>query len=244
MSAQPPQPNLAWQFESSNVDSITGLAPSFSTVDGLLTSAPTYVPGKYGQAINFNNQNSVGTSNSYIQYNLNSGTANSFSVSCWIMTLDTIPVSTRNPKYIQLNSGGTSYQIQTAKSSTSSGFYSAVGSPTTIFTPNLLTTGQWGHHCFILSNVAATFPTSIVTYYFNGVSQGTTIVTPPTFSTFTSLTVGQNAWCSVDDLRLFNTALSAAQVQTIYAAGGMPNQISLSGSGTMSMQGTGTISIR
>jgi hypothetical protein len=52
------------------------------------------------------------------------------------------------------------------------------------------------------------------------------------------------ALCSIDDLRLFKTALTAAQVQTIYAAQGMPNQVNLGGSGTTSMRGAGTITMQ
>jgi hypothetical protein len=31
LTAQSPQPTLAWQFENSNVDSVTGLSPDLST---------------------------------------------------------------------------------------------------------------------------------------------------------------------------------------------------------------------
>jgi hypothetical protein len=71
-SAGTPQPSLAWQFESSNVDSVTGLAPAGGTfTPSALQAVPTYVSGKYGKAIQFNNNVLGNTANSYIYYNLN-----------------------------------------------------------------------------------------------------------------------------------------------------------------------------
>jgi hypothetical protein len=46
-----PTPLCAWDFQSSNVDYVSGLSPSYSTVSGALTSLPTFVSGKYNQAI-------------------------------------------------------------------------------------------------------------------------------------------------------------------------------------------------
>jgi hypothetical protein len=103
-------------------------------------------------------------------------------------------------------------------------------------------TGVWNHYCAVFSNVGTTGASNTASYfYFNGslVGSGNTLS-----QAFTGLYLGCNssrnngALCSIDDLRLFKTALSAAQVQTIYAAQGMPNQMSLSGSGTISYYGT------
>jgi hypothetical protein len=195
----------------------------------VLLAAPTYAAGKYGQAITFNNQNATTTSNSYVTYELpTGGTANSFSLSCWVMPLFTIPNTAVNPKYAQVADSNKIYTIQTYKNSTNSGFYSdAGGSAQAIVKANLVTTGQWDHHCFVLSNVGASSSNSTSAYYFNGVSQGTSNVTTTGTSAIQTLTLGSNAWCSIDDLRIFNTSLTAAQVQGIYGAQGMPSVSSL-----------------
>jgi len=216
-----------------------------------LYPAPTYVPGIYGQAISFDNQNAAATAaNSYVTYTLTSGTSNSYSLSCWINPLHAIP-PTINPNYVVLRDTGGYYSLQNFASSSIAGFYANEGAGTGITQSGLLTVGEWDHHCFVLSNVGATSSNTIATYYYNGTNKGTANIQRTNgFSTFSALDLGyrsgsnnSGAWCSVDDLRMFNTPLSAAQVQTIYAAQGMPNQMSLNGSGTMYMNGVGTLQL-
>ena len=217
-----------------------------------LYPSPTYVPGVYGQAINFNNQTASATfANSYVTYTLTSGTSNSYSLSCWINPLHAIP-PTINPNYVVLRDTGGYYSLQNFASSSIAGFYANEGAGTGITQSGLLTTGKWDHHCFVLSNVGATSSNTIATYYFNGTTQASGNVQRTNgFSIFSALDLGyrsgsnnSGAWCSVDDARLFNTALNAAQVKTIYAARGMPNQMSLNGSGTTYMNGVGTITLQ
>ena len=236
MSAQPPQPNLAWQFESSNVDSITGLAPNGGTfVPTSIQFAPTYVAGKYQQAINFNNTllASGTAANSYVTYDVTSFglSSNSGTMSLWLNSGLTYPITAGcNPYYISLQ-GTTYYSFQTAAAGRSSINLQTGSSPNVIIS-SAAQTGVWNHYCAVFSNVGTTGASNTASYfYFNGslVGSGNTLS-----QAFTSLNLGapstflNGALCSIDDLRLFNTALSAAQVQTIYAAQGMPNQMSLS----------------
>lgn len=251
MSAQPPQPNLAWQFESSNVDSNTGLAPNASTfVPTSIQFAPTYVPGIYGQAISFNNTllASGSAANSYVSYDVTSFglSSNSGTMSLWLNSGLSYPITAGcNPYYISLQ-GTTYYSFQTETSFRSNISFHTGSSPNVIIS-YAAQTGVWNHYCAVFSNVGTTGASNTASYfYLNGslVGSGNTLS-----QAFTSLNLGapstflNGALCSIDDLRLFNTALSAAQVQTIYAAQGMPNQMSLSGSGTTSMRGSGTISM-
>jgi hypothetical protein len=150
-----------------------------------------------------------------------------------------------------LRDTGGYYSLQNFASSSIAGFYANEGAGTGITQSGLLTVGEWDHHCFVLSNVGATSSNTIATYYYNGTNKGTANIQRTNgFSTFSALDLGyrsgsnnSGAWCSVDDLRMFDTPLSAAQVQTIYAAQGMPNQMSLNGSGTMYMNGVGTLQL-
>jgi len=207
---------------------------------------PTYVPGIYRQAINFNNTLSPAGAdpNCYVTYDVSTFnlSSNSASMSLWLNSGLTYPGSSgTTPFYINLQ--GASYNALYT-SGTSSNITCRIGfGPINVGTwPGQ--TGVWAHHCIVFSNVGATASNTITSYYLNGSFIGSA---NNSIQTFTGLRLGcqdsesNGALCSIDDVRLFNTALSATQVQTIYAARGMPNQMSLSGSGTMYMNQTGTL---
>lgn len=59
LTAQSPQPTLAWQFENSNVDSITGLSPSLSTTGTYAAPTGGTITNNAGQRLH--NFSSVGT---------------------------------------------------------------------------------------------------------------------------------------------------------------------------------------
>jgi hypothetical protein len=211
--------------------------------------APTYVPGKYNQAINFNNTLAAAGQppNCYVTYGVSSFSlsSNSATMSLWLNTGLTYPVTSgTNPFYINLQ--GASYNGLYTLSATSNISFRTGAAPVVTVGNVAAQTGVWTHHCAVFSNVGAGSSNTITTYYANGSLIG---FANNTVQSFTTLNIGcQNtgtngALCSIDDVRLFNTALTAAQVQTIYAAQGMPNQMSLSGSGTTSMTGSGTLQL-
>jgi Concanavalin A-like lectin/glucanases superfamily len=221
-----PQPALAWQFESSNVDYVTGLSPSFSTVNGSITSAPTYVPGKYGQAIQFNNTGVAYVSNSYIRYNV-SIPISSFSICAWINPYQLLG-TTQGQTAVSVFDGSANYFSLLGVNANQNSLYLFGQNPYTgpvniqINGSGTIPTNTWSHW-------AATFNNGTVAFYFNGVLQGTT-----TFAnTFTVTQIFAGAYWntgggfngSIDDLRVYNTALSATQVKAIYAAQGMPSRI-------------------
>ena len=212
--------------------------------------APTYVPGKYNQAINFNNTLAAAGQppNCYVTYDVStfSLSSNSTTVSLWLNSGLTYPVTAgTNPFYINLQ--GASYNgLYTVSATSNISFRKGTSPPTTIGSVTAQT-GVWQYHCMVFSNVGAVGTSNTFSsYYVNGSFIATA---NNTIQGFTTLNIGcQNtgtngALCSIDDLRLFNTALTAAQVQTIYAARGMPNQMSLSGSGTTYMTGSGTLQL-
>jgi len=230
MSAQPPRPNLAWQFESSNVDSVSGLAPYFSTVNGSITSAPTYVTGKYGQAIQFNNTGVASVSNSYVRYNVSIPIA-SFSICAWINPYQLLG-TTQGQIAISVFDGSANYFNLFGVNSNQNSIYLFGQNPYTPQPVNITINGSGTIPTNTWSHWAATFNNGNISFYFNGALQGTA-----TFAnTFTVTQIFAGAYWntangfngSIDDLRVFNKVLTTAQVQTIYAAGGMPNQMSLS----------------
>ena len=216
-----------------------------------LYPAPTYVDGIYGQAISFNNTLAASGSpaNSYVTYNVTSFglSSNSGTMSLWLNSGLTYPITVgTNPYYISLT-GTTYYSFQTPASGLDKINFQTGSSPN-VAIGSAGQTGVWNHYCAVFSNVGTTGASNTASYfYLNGslVGNGNTLS-----QAFSGLYLGCNngltggALCSIDDLRLFNTALSAAQVQTIYAAQGMPNQVNLGGSGTTSMRGSGTITMQ
>ena len=191
----------------------------------------------YRQAINFNNTlASTGSpANSYVTYDVTAFnlTSNSGAMSLWLNSDLTYPITSgTNPYYINLN--GTTYYALLSESANFSNISFRTGlSPGGVVGSLVGNTGVWNHHCAVFSNVGTTGASNTASYYyFNGslVGSGNTLS-----QAFTALYIGCNAFltggalCSVDDVRLFNTALNAAQVRAIYTARGMPGVASWTG---------------
>ena len=229
---QSPQPSLMWQFESSNVDSVTQLAPT-TTV-----GTPTYVAGKYGQAINFPNSTSTGVSmaTNYSIYSVSLNSSTGYTFAFWVK----FNVGGIFAQVILSLANSSGVRIVNIYLNGSNQFVSYDnGSDLTVTSPTL-NTGTWYH-------VAISITTSSRVLYLNGVgTSGTSAVT----GTQTSFILGGDlpsrgnfsAWCSYDDLRVFNTALTAAQVQAIYGTSGMPSRQVLSGTSLFSQLSSGATS--
>lgn len=196
-----PQPSLAWQFESSNVDSVTGLAPNTSV------GPPTYVSGKYGQAINLPNPVINGTTPPTYQLTYTISIQNTMTYCFWVnFAINNVfgqsPVCIPGVSNSYLDGSGKFH----------------INSTNDVTMNFVMSTGVWYH-------VALVFSGGVSYGYINGqyYNQGTA---PATFSA-TTLYVGSQGvkWaanCSIDDLRIYNTALSATQIQVIYTENAAP----------------------
>ena len=208
--------------------------------------APTYVPGVYQRAVNFNNTLSGAGAdpNCYVTYDVTAFnlSTNSATMSLWLNSGLTYPTAAgTTPFYINLQ-GGNYHALYTAAAT--SNIACRTGAAPTVTVGNAAAqTSTWNHYCTVFSNVGAGTSNTITTYYANGSLVG---FANNTIQSFTTLNIGcQNsgsngALCSVDDVRLFNTALSSAQTQAIYAARGMPgiwNFTNSVGSSTSSLTG-------
>jgi hypothetical protein len=212
-----------------------------------LYPAPTYVAGKYGQAINFNNTLSASGQdpNCYVTYDVSAFnlSSNASSMSLWLNSGLAYPVTAgTNPFYINLQ--GANYNGLYTPSALSNISFRTGAAPAVTVGNGAAQTSIWNHYCAVFSNVGAGASNTITSYYVNGSIVGSA---NNSSQGFTTLNIGcQNtgtngALCSIDDVRLFNVPLTAAQVQTVYAAQGMPNQVNWGGSGTSYMNGSGTI---
>jgi len=86
---------------------------------------------------------------------------------------------------------------------------------------NVLVAGVWQH----IAAVVNTSGTDIVTFYVNGVAQGSGNLLNSSFTNANPLMIGQKGYSgssvvnfdgSIDDVRVYNRALSMADIQTIY----------------------------
>ena len=192
---------------------------------------PTYVQGEYGKAISFNNTLSpAGTDpNCYVTYDIStfSLSSNSTTMSLWLNSGLTYPTTAgTSPFYVNLQ--GTNYNGLFTSSATSTISFRKGSSPSTTIGSVTAQTSVWQHHCMVFSNVGAGVTTNIFSsYYVNGSFIATA---NNTIQDFTELNLGcqtsasNGALCSIDDLRLFSTPLTATQVQAIYNQQGMPGR--------------------
>jgi hypothetical protein len=138
-------------------------------------------------------------------------------MSLWLNSGMTYPITAgTSPVYINLQ--GTNYNFIYTASATSN-VSCRIGSRTLTFGNVAAQTGVWQHHCAVFSNVGAGASNTITSYYANGSLIATANNTIQSFST---LNIGcensgtNGALCSIDDVRLFDTPLTASQVQAIY----------------------------
>jgi hypothetical protein len=205
--AQTPQPSLAWQFEGFTAPYIGSVGST--TVNGTLT----YGTGIYGQDLILN-----GASN--IIYNLTNQIVldTGFSICFWLKPLSTPAGGAWIYDISATNYGDRIYaNFQTNR-------YISFNYIGYVYSPVALTLGTWYHICL-------TFGNGNMILYWNGaystaLAQDTTNVTLANKFSIASLVSGQgpNINAEMDDLRIYNTALSAAQVKAVYATQGMPSR--------------------
>lgn len=223
-----PAPTLMWPFQSSNLDCISGTTPLYSTITATNQVPPVYVTGKYGQAISFVNTVAYGfpLSNSYITYNINQNvglTANNLTAVFWYQPLGV--GNSGNQSIFQINdSVAGSVYIYIQNQSANSGIQYVASTVGTLIPPN-----TWAHVAIVTSNVGAGTNNVFCSYYLNGSSQGTSNITLSSTSGAISSCwlASQNnggtngthpAWCSIQDLRFYNSVLTSDQISSIYNA--------------------------
>lgn len=194
-----------------------------------LYPAPTYVTGKYGQAISFNNTLSPGGAdpNCYVTYDVSTFglTSNSTTLSLWANSGLTYPIATGNPAFVNIQ--GASYNMIFTPSATFPSNITMRCAGRDVGTSAPAQTGVWNHYCAVFSNVGASSSNVVGYFYANALLIGSANIAIQNL--FTTLNLGcqdsrsNGCLCSIDDVRLFGTALSAAQIKAIYAAQGMPS---------------------
>ena len=227
-----PQPKLAWSFDGTTTDYVSGLAPT--SVGG----SPTYVAGKYGQGLNFPNSVNTGTSNptNNVVYTVSLNATTGFTFAFWV----------------NFNFGGVFAQVILSLANASgvgliniylngsNGLVSYDDGANLNFPSFTFSTGTWYHVALSVANGSRTV-------YINGQSAtASTVLTGTTTNRFIlggdlPSQANYSAWCSYDDLRIFDQALTSAQVQSIYNQQGVPGRgslVNVVGSANTSLTGT------
>jgi hypothetical protein len=243
-----PGPTLAWQFEGNTNDTITGLTAA---------SSPniSYSAGVYGQAVVLNNSPGVAPTSYVITNqaaqtfsNIISGFSFSFWINWSVITLATQYVMGifSGPANININELVRFVWRGASAPPTFNMFSGAAGgvnSTSFNFTP---TTGVW-------YNFMGTVNNTTWAIYLNGVFQVSSVASGTTtgITSFNpSVHVGVSLYGGgvaglnglVDDVRLYNTVLSAQQVLGIYQSRGIPPSLTMtqtSRSGTSTTMNSG-----
>jgi hypothetical protein len=188
-----------------------------TTVFTLLGQFVSYPSGKYGTSISFRNP-STPTQTNYISYSnkFQYQVDNGFSVSSWV-------------KIISLPSSAESYafEFNTSDGAAYISIYCGVQPPGNLFLQyydgidfkglnliNPVVLNTWYH-------VVCTVGSGRVDFYLDNVNKRSITYTPRGRSIITGF-LGKGCDCELDDLRIYNTALTAAQVQSVYSSQGAP----------------------
>lgn len=224
-SCAPPSANLVawWRGEGNANDSVGGL-------NGTLQNGATFAPGKVGQAFSLDGVNDY--VNVSASTSLNVGAGNGLTIDAWINPAD---ISAQHP-LVEWNNSVGSWGVHLWISVTccvpsavgpgnlyaniidSNGGFHVISSA-----PNLITTNAYQH-------VAVTYEktSGIATLYLNGstvAQQNLGVFTPQTtydMQMGVRRSGGGNGTPykgTIDEVELFNRALTASEIQSIYSAG-------------------------
>ncbi|MDQ1723313.1 MAG: hypothetical protein QOG52_341, partial [Frankiaceae bacterium] len=225
-------PSQWWRFDQGS--GTTVYDQSGGGFKGTLSSGVSWAAGKYGSGVNFP---SVNLATNYVtSTQLPIRTSQSFSVAAWVNVADTAGVRTAvsagttgsfSGFYLKYDAGQWRFSMPFTASTANGSMDqigAAAGSPA----------GQWVHLVGVYN--ASTY---LMTLYVNGVSVATGTRSTGTGATnwdaTGGLTLGQSRygfsnpgiaadpWFGmIDDVRLYNRAVSASEVSTIYAGTDTP----------------------
>lgn len=191
-----------WSFNGADTTGTTTYDRSGAGNNGTLTNGPTITTGKVGQALTFDG------SNDYVSTGSGVPTADIFTFTAWVKWnsgTSTIigPDTDAGIQFRVMTSTG---RIELLHSNTLSIGNSTVGVPAGIWTHVAVTNDASGNYRFYINGTdAGGSGTNLFNYANRPVLIGTR--TTSTLESFNG---------SIDEVRIYNTALTAAQIQSIY----------------------------
>ncbi len=200
-----------WSFNGPDIASTTAYDRSGAGNIGTLTNGPSITEGKMGQALSFDG------SNDYVSVATAPVTASPLTLTAWIKTTASgVPLSMLN------SSASPWYGFYIGVTSGTSVSCSSVNNNVFTSSTSSMTAGQWQFVACVMSS------TTSRTVYVNG-SAGTTDTTSSTVTTLpNTVTVGATNHTSafdnfftgsIDEVRVYNRALSASEIQSLYNMG-------------------------
>ena len=207
-----------WTFDGSDISGTTATDKSGSGNDGTLGGSPSLGIGKIGQALAFDGTQdwvSVPDAQSW------AGSGKSFSIATWVKTQDSVssneafvtnyPTTSQTPFFMLGVDGTNSFfwvRNTSSASSKATGSYAAVED------------GRW-HHLVGVRDAS----TNYTYFYIDGVLAGSAGGAGGDVSSGTSFAFMRHASTrytqgSLDDVRVYDRALSADEVKQIYGEGG------------------------
>ena len=215
-----------WSFNGADVSGTTAYDRSGQGNDGTLTNSPTVTTGKIGQALDFDGVNDhvyIGSGGSTTLFD----TTKPLTVSVWTYLRN---YSTTYPNIMVLKStAGNSLEFFYSNSGGYEGINFGSGSVTfpkrksaSASIPNTLL-NSWHHTVLVFDGVSTSAPSSYK-LYLDGIEIDTmdtaTLATPANISSIGWITGSQWFPGKLDDVRVYNRALSATEIWNLYQAGG------------------------
>ncbi len=221
---------LYWSFDTTDLSNGQVLDLSGNNGTGTLNGTLLPVTGKLNQALNFNGVNS------YIATGINTATAfnNNLTLSAWINTTNSSRLEAIISKYSAAGSGW-GYIFRTDQSGhleLSIGASDVTVYPATAIDTATINDGNW-HHVAAVITIGQN-----VTFYVDGNQTSSTAISSVANGDSNSVfMVGANSYApygnfftgTIDEVRVYNVALTAAQVSVVYQlSGGGPPPIVVS----------------
>src|SRR3989344_4064698 len=201
-----------WKFDEGTGTTATDSSGSGNT--GTLTNGPTWTTGKIEGALSFDGVDDHVNAGNPTSLNLSS----SLTLSAWIYPNGL----TGDRDIITKVGGGADYYFQVSNNQLHVGFANG-GSWYSHSTTNAsMPLSTWTHVAGIFDDSA-----NILTIYINGVQQGSQTVTAVRMSSADPVHIGMGwpnqSWNGrLDEARIYNRALTASDIQTLYAYTGGP----------------------
>jgi hypothetical protein len=221
---------LYWSFDTTDISNGEVLDLSGNNGTGTMNGALITVPGKLNQALSFNGVNS------YIATGINTATAftNNLTLSAWINTTNASRLEAIISKYSAAGSGW-GYIFRTDQNGhleLSIGASDVTVYPATAIDTATINDGNW-HHVVAVITVGQN-----VTFYVDGnLTSSTAISSVADGDSNSPFMVGANSYApygnfftgTIDEVRVYNVALTGAQVSVVYQlSGGGPPPIVVS----------------
>jgi hypothetical protein len=210
--APPPSGLVGWWPGDGNADDIIG------GNNGILQGA-TFANGEVGQAFSFDGSDDQ----IVVPHNANQNTGNQITINAWVNPNSSGHGRPIAQKRSSSNVGGYTFETTYSPFGPDDGLQWAIwfgGTDQLLQTPaNVLTNGTWQH-------VAATYDGAAMRIYVNGVEVASVAASGSIDPVSDAFVIGRNvtntsfAWDGlIDEVQLFNRALSASEIQAIFNAG-------------------------